>query len=326
MHPVSRRHLLGACGAAAFCLVSGTPVAAQDFPTKPMRFIVPFAPGGAADIIGRTIADKLGALYGKTIVVENTPGAGSNIGISAAAKAEPDGHTLVLGAVALAVNPFLYKTMPYDPQKDLAPLTLALETPNIVIVPASSDVKTIKDLVAKAKASPLNYASAGIGSSLHLAAELFKQQAGVDMAHVPYRGSSPALADLISGRIDVMFDNASTALPQVSAGTARAIAVTTSVRLNTLPDVPTVAEGGVTGYDMGNWWAVLTSSKVPAPIVAKLSADLRKVLADPAVQKQFATVSGRVIASSSEELAAHIAKETAKWKKVVETAGIKPNE
>lgn len=326
MRSISRRAALGAGSAAALYWLNSAPAGAQEFPSKQMRFIVPFAAGGAADIIGRTIADKLGALYGKTIVVENTPGAGSNIGISAAVRADPDGHTLVLGAVALAVNPFLYKTMPYDPLKDVAPLTLALETPNIVIVPVQSDIKSIKDLIAKAKITPLNYASAGIGSSLHLAAELFKQQAGVDLAHVPYRGSSPALADLMSGRIDVMFDNASTALPQVNGGTARAIAVTTSVRVSSLPDVPTVSESGVPGYDMGNWWAVFTSAKVPAPIVAKLSADLRKILADPEVQKQFATVSGRVIASSSDELAAHLVTETAKWKKVVETAGIKPNE
>ena len=204
-----------------------------------MRLIVPFAAGGAADIIGRTIADKLGTLYGKTIIVENMAGAGSNIGINAAVKAEPDGHTLVLGAIAVAINPFLYKSMPFDPAKDLAPLTLALETPNIVIVPATSNVQTLADLIAKAKTAPLNYASAGIGSSLHLAAELFKQQAKVDLAHVAYRGSNPALTDLIAGRMDVMFDNASTALPQIEAKTVRAIAVTTKQRLATLPDVPT---------------------------------------------------------------------------------------
>jgi tripartite-type tricarboxylate transporter receptor subunit TctC len=241
-------------------------------------------------------------------------------------KAEPDGHTLVLGAIAVAINPFLYKNMPFDPVKDLAPLTLALETPNIVIVPATSNVQTLADLIAKAKTAPLNYASAGIGSSLHLAAELFKQQAKVDLAHVAYRGSNPALTDLIAGRMDVMFDNASTALPQIAAKTVRAIAVTTKQRLATLPEVPTIAEAGIPGYEMGNWWALFTSAKVPPAITAKLSADLRKVLADPEVQKKIALVSGRIIASSSEELAAHVTAEAAKWKRVVETAGIQASQ
>jgi tripartite-type tricarboxylate transporter receptor subunit TctC len=325
MLTISRRGVLAGT-AVALSVLACRPAAAQEFPSKQMRLIVPFAAGGAADIIGRTIADKLGALYGKTIIVENMAGAGSNIGINAAVKAEPDGHTLVLGAIAVAVNPFLYKSMPFDPAKDLAPLTLALETPNIVIVPATSNVGTVADLIAKAKAAPLNYASAGIGSSLHLAAELFKQQAKVDLAHVAYRGSNPALTDLIAGRMDVMFDNASTALPQIEAKTVRAIAVTTKVRLATLPNVPTVAEAGVPGYEMGNWWAFFTSARVPSAITAKLSADLRKVLADPEVQKKITLVSGRIIASSSEELAAHLAAETSKWKSVVEAAGIRESQ
>ncbi len=295
---------------------------AQEFPSKQMRIIVPIAAGGAADIIGRAIADKLGALYGKTVIVENLPGAGSNLGILAAVKAEPDGHTLVLGAIGVAANKSLYKIMPYDPVKDLAPLTLALETPNVVIVPASSSVKSVQDFIALAKAKPTTYASAGVGTSLHLAAELFKQQAGIDIAHVPYRGSSPALTDLITGRIDIMFDNASTALPQIQAGTVRAIAVTTRTRIDQLPDVPTVAEAGLRDYEMGNWWALFVTARTKPEIVSKLSTDLRKILADPDLKKRFADVSGRVVASSAEELAQHVDREIQKWREVAGAAGI----
>lgn len=325
MPAISRRSTLAGI-AVVLSLLPFRPAASQEFPSKQMRLIVPFAAGGAADIIGRTIADKLGTVYGKTIVVENMAGAGSNIGINAAVRAEPDGHTLVLGAIAVAINPFLYKSMPFDPAKDLSPLTLALETPNIVIVPATSNVYSVADLIAKAKAAPLNYASAGIGSSLHLAAELFKQQAKVDLSHVAYRGSNPALTDLIAGRMDVMFDNASTALPQIEAKTVRAIAVTTRQRLASLPDVPTVAEAGIPGYEMGNWWALFTSAKVPPAITAKLSADLRKALADPDVRQKITLVSGRIIASSPEELATHIASESTKWKSVIEAAGIRESQ
>jgi tripartite-type tricarboxylate transporter receptor subunit TctC len=300
---------------------------AQDYPTKPIQLIVPFAAGGAADIIGRTIAEKLTQTYGRQVVVENRGGAGSNIGISAAAKSPPDGYTLVLASIAVAVNPWLFKSMPYDPAKDLTPLTLALETPNVVLVPASSPIKNIKDLIAfskeKVKSGGATYGSAGIGSSLHLAAEVFRQKANVELTHVPYRGSSPALTDLISGRIDLMFDNASTALPQVQGGAVRAIAVTTKDRIAALPDVPTIAESGVPGFELGNWWAIFGPGQMPPALADRISADIRKVLADPEVQKRFADVSGRVIASTPQELAAHLTKESARWKQIVEAAGIR---
>lgn len=326
MSLLKRLSLIVAVIAAASTAAASTAVRAQDFPSGQMRLIVPFAAGGAADIIGRAIAEKLGALYGRTIIVENMPGAGSNIGITAAVRAQPDGHTLVLASVAVAANVALFKSLPFDPLKDLAPLTLALETPNVVIVPAISDVKTIPDLLAHVKKGSSSYASAGIGSSLHLAAELFKQQAGVDITHVPYRGSSPALTDLITGRIDVMFDNASTALPQVQGGKVRAIAVTTKDRIAQLPDVPTVAESGLPGYEMSNWWALYVTAKTPPAVVAKLSADLRKALADPELAKRFDDMSGRIVASSAEELAAHTAREVKKWERVVESAGIRASQ
>ena len=298
---------------------------AQEFPRKSIRLIVPFAAGGAADIIGRTISDKLGQLYGQTVVVENVSGAGSNLGIATGLKAEPDGHTIMLASVAVAVNPALYNSMPYDPLIDLAPLTLALETPNVVIVSAQSKIKTMQDLVAAAKAGPMSYGSAGVGSSLHLAAELFKQQARIDMTHVPYRGSSPALADLMAGRIDVMFDNASTALPQVQGGTVRAIAVTTKARIAAV-DALAVSESGFPGYEMSNWWAFFVSAKTPPAIAAKLSTDLRKVLAEPDVKRRFDEIGGIVIGSTADEMRTHLANETRKWRAVVDAAGIRASQ
>ncbi len=318
---IDRRSLIAS---AASLLAS--PALAQAFPSKGLQLIVPFAPGGAADIIGRVVSDRLAALYGQSVVVENRAGAGSNTGLAALAKSEPTGHVFGLASIALAVNPSLYKTMPFDPRKDLAPLTLALATPNVVIVPAGSAIRTIGDLVAAAKAKPggLSYASAGSGSSLHLAAELFCQQAGVRMTHVPYRGSSPALQDLVGGRIDVMFDNASTAMPQVSGGTARAIAVTTAKRMAQLPDVPTVAEQGLPGYELANWWAFLAPAGTPAPIVARLSSDIRAVLQQDGARQGFQAISGDVIGSAPDVLAAHLAAEIARWKEIVAKAGIEP--
>jgi tripartite-type tricarboxylate transporter receptor subunit TctC len=302
------------------------PARAQTFPAKGLQLIVPFAAGGAADIIGRVVSERLAAAYGKSVIVENRPGAGSNTGLAALAKSEPTGHVFGLASIALAVNPSLYKAMPFDPQKDLAPLTLALETPNVVIVPATSAIRSIDDLIAAAKAKPggLSYASAGSGSSLHLAAELFCQQAGVTMTHVPYRGSAPALQDLVGGRIDVMFDNASTAMPQVAGGTARAIAVTTSKRIAALSDVPTVAEQGLPGYELANWWAFVAPAGTPASVVSKLSADIRAVLRQDGTRQSFQAISGDVIASTPEVLSAHLAAEVARWKVIIAKAGIEP--
>ncbi|MEH2481326.1 tripartite-type tricarboxylate transporter receptor subunit TctC [Nitrobacteraceae bacterium AZCC 2146] len=310
------------------CIAIGASrAAAQEYPTKPIQLIVPFAAGGAADIIGRTIAEKLSQTYGQQVIVDNRGGAGSNIGINAAAKSAPDGYTLVLASIAVAVNPWLFKSMPYDPVKDLTPLTLALETPNVVLVPTASPIKNVKDLIAfakeKAKSGGATYGSAGVGSSLHLAAEVFRQKANIELTHVPYRGSSPALTDLMADRIDLMFDNASTALPQVQGGSLRAIAVTTKERIAALPDVPTIDESGVPGFELGNWWAIFGPGQMPPALAERISADIRKVLADPDVQKRFADVSGRVIASSPQELAAHLAKESAKWKQIVDAAGIR---
>jgi len=299
---------------------------AQSFPTKPIRLIVPFAAGGAADIIGRVVANGLSTTVGQQVVVENKPGAGSNLGVDTMVKAPADGYTFALASIAVAVNQFLYKSMPFDPLKDMAPLTLALETPNIVIVPKDSPIKSIADLIAAAKTKQggLTYASAGIGSSLHLAAELFQQKAGVRLEHVPYKGSNPALTDLMANRIDVMFDNLSTALPQVQGGNARAIAVTTAKRVVSLPDVPTVAEAGVPGYEVANWWAFFAPMQTPAPVLAYLSEHIRDVVRGDDARKRFADIGGTVVASSPEELAKHLAIEIEKWRDTIKAAGISP--
>jgi tripartite-type tricarboxylate transporter receptor subunit TctC len=318
---IDRRSLL--VGTAA---LAATPLHAQSFPNRQMQLVVPFAAGGAADIIGRTVTDRLTQLYGRQVVVENRPGAGSNTGIASAAKAEPDGHTFALASVALAVNPSLYRAMPFDPVRDLAPLTLALETPNIVIVPKDSAVRSVADLVAAAKAKPkaITYASAGVGSSLHLAAELFKQKAGVDLTHVPYRGSSPALTDLIGGRIDVMFDNASTAMPQIEGGMVRAIGVTTAKRIASLPDVPTVSEQGIADYALANWWAFVAPARTPAAIIERLSTDIRAALTHESSRKNFVAISATTLATTPDELRRHLAVEIERWKDIVGKAGIEP--
>jgi tripartite-type tricarboxylate transporter receptor subunit TctC len=323
MNLINRRNFIAGAGAVT---VAPRAVWAQTFPNKPLRLIVPFAAGGAADIIGRTVADGMGPLIGQQVVVENKPGAGSNLGLDTMVKSEPDGYTFALASIAVAVNQFLYKSMPYDAVKDLAPLTLALETPNVVIVPKDSPIKSIADLIAAAKTKNggLSYASAGVGSSLHLAAELFMQKSGISLAHIPYKGSNPALTDLIAGRVDVMFDNLSTALPQVEGNTVRAIAVTTAKRVASLPNVPTIAEAGVPGYEMANWWAFFAPARTPAPATAFLSENIRNVVNGDAAKKRFADIGGTVVASTQESLSQHLAAEVAKWGKTIKTTGLTP--
>lgn len=314
------RRMLLAGVVAGFSL----PAAAQKRMPRQTTLIVPFAAGGAADIIGRAVADRLGAMSGSTIIVENRGGAGSNVGLAAVAKAEPDGSVIGLASIALAVNPSLYRAMPFDPLRDLAPLTLALETPNVVIVPATSPIRSVADLIAAAKAKPdgLSYASAGIGSSLHLAAILFCQQAGVAMTHVPYRGTNPALGDLISGRIDVMFDNASTAVPQTVGGTVRAIAVTTAERIAALPDIPTVSEAGLRGYLLSNWWGSVAPAGLPPESAGQLTANLRAALRDEATRSSVRNISGTIVASDADEFRAHLHRESSRWRDILAAARV----
>jgi tripartite-type tricarboxylate transporter receptor subunit TctC len=313
--------LAATVGAGSF---TALPVAAQAFPTKPVTIVVPFAAGGTTDILARVIGDALKNELGQPVVVDNRAGAGGNIGAALAAKANADGHTLFMGTVGThAINQSLYKKLPYDPLKDFAPLTRVAMVPNLLVANPARPYKTVKELVAYAKANPgkVTFGSSGNGSSIHLSGELFNSLAKVDMIHVPYKGSAPAVTDLVGGQIDIMFDNMPSAIQHVRSGRLKAIAVTTAKRSPELPDVPTIAEAGVPGYEATSWFGLFTNANVPAPVVAKLNAAIVKVLAKPEVQKKLAEQGAEPYSEKPEQFAEFIRKETAKWSQVVKAAG-----
>jgi tripartite-type tricarboxylate transporter receptor subunit TctC len=261
---------------------------------------------------------------GQPVVVDNRAGAGGNIGGQAAARATPDGYTIFMGTVGThAINQALYKKMPFDPIKDFAPLSRVAMVPNLLVANPSQPYKNVKELIAYAKANPgkLNFGSSGSGSSIHLSGELFKQMAGVDMQHVPYRGSAPAVSDLLGGQIAIMFDNMPSAIPHVKGGKLRPLAVTTAKRSPALPDVPTIAESGVPGYEATSWFGLLAPAGTPAPVVAKLNASILKALANPEVKKKLAEQGAEAAGEKPEQFAAFIVAETAKWGKVVKESG-----
>ena len=321
---LKRRVFVLATAAAA---VSLSPLAAQAqpaFPTKPITIIVPFSAGGTTDILARVVGLYMGNDLGQPVVVDNRAGAGGNIGGQAAARAAADGYTLFMGTVGThAINQSLYKKMPFDPIKDFAPLSRVAMVPNLLVANPSQPYKNVKEMIAYAKANPnkINFGSSGNGSSIHLSGELFKQMAGVDMQHVPYRGSAPAVSDLLGGQISVMFDNMPSAIPHVKGGKLRALAVTTAKRSPALPDVPTIAEAGVPGYEATSWFGLLAPAETPAPIVAKLNASILKALADPEVKKKLAEQGAEPYGEKPEQFAAFIQAETTKWGKVVKDSG-----
>jgi tripartite-type tricarboxylate transporter receptor subunit TctC len=307
--------LLAATAASAF---------AADYPTKPIRLVVPFAAAGTTDFLARAIAQKLGHNLGTTVIVDNRPGAGGNIGSDIVAKSDPDGYTLLLGTVGThAINASLYKKMPYDTVKDFAPITLVASVPNIVVVNPSVPVKSIKELLALAKSKPgqLSFASSGNGSSIHLSGELFKSMAGVDMLHVPYKGSGPAVADLVGGQVNLMFDNMPSSLPHVKSGRLRAIAVTSAKRSPAAPDLPTIAESGVPGYEAVAWFGVLAPAGTPPAIVKKLNAEIIKVLKSPDVAERLSSQGAEPVSNTPEQFSAYIKSEMAKWAKVIKASG-----
>ncbi|MDJ1159875.1 tripartite tricarboxylate transporter substrate binding protein [Chelatococcus sp. SYSU_G07232] len=298
---------------------------AETYPARPVRLVVPFAAGGATDVIARTLADQIGKDWKQQLVVENKPGAGSNIGIEQVARAEPDGHTILIASIGLAVNRYLYKTLGYDPLASFAPVSLICHVPNVMAVPPDSPAKSVQDFIAKARAAPgkLTFASSGIGTSLHLSGELFQRMAGVKLTHVPYRGSAPALNDLMGGRVDVIFDNITSILPQVQGGTVRALAVTSARRVPAAQDLPTIAESGVPGFDVSSWFALFAPAKTPADIVTKLQGASLAALAAPAVRKRLEDLGALVVGSSQAELTAHLQSEMDKWGKLIAEGGIK---
>jgi len=310
--------VLGLAASAAF---------AQPFPSKPLRMLVGFPPGGANDIVARIVANRLTETLGQSVVVENRPGASGVIAADVVAKAAPDGYTLFLGSTGTnSIAPSLNAKMPYDPVNGLAPVGLVGVAPSALVVNAAVPAQNVREFVALAKSrtgKPLTYASSGAGTTLHLGGELFKQLAGVDLLHVPYKGNAQALNDLIGGQVDMIISALPPALPLANAGKVRILGVATRERLRSAPELPTVAEQGVPGYEMSTWYGVFATGGSPANAIERLSADLRKAVADPKVREQIAGQGVDPQSSTAEEFRALVRDEIAKWARVVKAAGIK---
>ena len=299
---------------------------AQAWPAKPIRFIVPFPPGGATDVLTRTIAPKLGEGLGQQVVVENRAGAGGMIGVEAVAKAPPDGYTLVLSTVGpVSINPSLYSKMPFDPVRDLAPVTLAGDIFNVLIVHPTLPAQSVKALVALARSRPgeLNYGSSGIGAADHLSAELFQSMTKTKMVHVPYKGGPLAMVDLLSGNLQLMFSTVPTAIGLIKSRKLNALAITNSKRYPMLPDLPTVAEAGIPGFAVNNWCGVFVGGATPPETVARLNAELVKVLALPDVKKRLLDTGIDAVSNTPQQFAAYVREETTRWAAVIRNANVK---
>ncbi len=321
---LNRRRFTGLAAACAIAPALRGNAAAQAYPNRVVRLVVPFTPGGGIDAIGRIVGGRLSEMWGQQVVVENKPGAGANLGIEYVARAAPDGYTMLITAGGLTVNQFLFPSINYDPVADFAPVSLLCLFPNLLVVPKDSKFQSAAEIIAYAKANPgkLTYASPGHGSSPHMAAELFKYLAKVNITHVPYRGASPGYTDLIAGRVDLHFAVMASGLPLVQTGQLRALAVTTANRQQTAPDVPTVAETGLPGYEMSSWFAFVMPAKTPAEIIRKINADTNAVLAEPAVKARFDKLGVVPAGSTPEALGAHLKAEMDKWGPVIKAAGI----
>src|SRR5882672_2199559 len=318
-------HVLKYCALAAFAI--STLAQAQAYPSRPIRMIVAYPPGGGTDIVGRIVAQKLGETLGQSIVVENRGGASGNIGTEVAAHAVPDGYTVLMGNVAPnAINVSLFKNLPFDLVADFAPVSLVASTPNILVVHPSTPARTVKEVVALAKARPgtLNFASAGVGSSSHLAGELFRVLAHADIVHVPYKGAGPAMVDVLSGQVQLYFATMPAAMPHVKSGKLAPIAVASARRSPALPDAPTIAESGVPGYEASTWYGLLAPAHAPDAAIARLHQGVVQVLGDAALRDKLAGQGFEAIGDSPGEFAAYIKSEIAKWGKVIRDAGIRP--
>jgi len=318
---LNRRQLLSAA-ALTFSLPA---VAQSSYPGKPITLLVPFAAGGTTDILARLIGRHLATRLGGVVLVDNKPGAGGGIGAALVARAEGDGHTLLMGTVGThTINQFLYKKLSYDPFKDFSPVALVATVPNVLVVKAGQPYKSVKDLIAAAEAAPgkLTYASAGNGTSIHLCGALFEQMAHVSMRHVPYRGSAPAITDLLGGQTTCMFDNLPSSLPHIKSGALRAIAVTTAKRSSVLPETPSVAESGVAGYDAGSWFGVWAPAATPAELVVRLNGEIRHILAQPDVKEVLRAQGAEVAPGTPAEFESFIQSEARKWSNVVDAAKV----
>jgi tripartite-type tricarboxylate transporter receptor subunit TctC len=304
-----------------------TMVAAQTFPSKPIHVVVPYATGGAVDTVARLVGQRLAERLGQAVLVENKAGASANLGMDAVAKATPDGHTLLMSANALATNGHLFAKLPFNPQTDLVPVVKIADAPLVMVVPAASPAKSMKELLALAKKQPgmLTYASAGNGSSGHLGGEALKQATGIFVLHIPYKGGAPALTDLIGERISFMPLNPLEVMPHIKSGKLRALAVTSAKRLPLLPDVPTLAEVGVKGLEMSVWWGLVAPAGTPKETVNRLNTETQNLLAEPAVLARLTDMGAVVNTGSAEDFAGFVRRETVRWGQVIKAASIKPD-
>lgn len=301
-------------------------LAAQPFPAKQIRLVVPYPPGGPLDTVARLLGQKVAASLGHPVIVDNVPGAGGNIGAATVAKAAPDGYTLLMGAVAThAINPALYPSMPYDAGKDFAAVTQVASTPNVLVVNPAIPANSVAEFVAYAKSRPgkLNFGSGSTGSAGHLAGELFKSLAGVDMAHIPYKGAAAAMQDLVGGRVDLMFDNLASSLAQVKGGRVRALAVTTAKRSPLAPELPTIAESGLPGFDISTWFGIFVPAGTPRPVIDRLHDAFVAALASPDVREKMLNLGAEPVGNTPEAFAAYVSAEAAKYAKLVRSSGAK---
>ena len=329
--PVAARFrpaLAAFAAAGVVALHVGVAQAAEAYPTRPVRLVVPFVPGGPSDVLGRVFAQRLGEQIGQQVIIDNRGGAGGIIGTEIVARAEPDGHTLLFGTIGThGINSAIYRKLPYDPERDFAPVTLVVAAINLLVVHPSVPARSVQELVALAHAKPggLSYASAGVGSSQHLAAELLKASAKIDLLHIPYKGGGAALPDLMGGKVQLMFIGISSVQEFVRQGRLRPLAVATPARSPAMPDIPTVAESGYPGFEVGAWHGVLAPRGTPAALVARLHAEIGRVTGDAAVKDRFVSMGAIPMASTTPEaFAAYIRAEIAKYRKLLADAGIKP--
>jgi len=314
---------------AAAALVAMAPLAlhaAEPFPGKQIRFVVPYPPGGPLDTVARLLGQKVSASIKHPVVIDNVPGAGGNIGAGTVARAAPDGYTILMGAVAThAINPTLYPTIPYDAEKDFVAVTQVASTPNVLVVNPALEATTVAEFIKLAKSKPgkLNFGSGSTGSAGHLAGELFKSLAGIDMAHIPYKGAAAAMQDLIGGRVDLMFDNFASSAAQVKAGRVRALAVTTAKRSALAPELPTIAESGLPGFDISTWFGIFVPAGTPRPVVDRLHDEFVKALAAPDVREKMLNLGAEPVGNTPGEFAAYVRSEAAKYAKLVKASGAK---
>ncbi|MCX7893246.1 MAG: tripartite tricarboxylate transporter substrate binding protein [Burkholderiales bacterium] len=326
--PAASRRLAGIAACAAAMLLASAPGAAiaQGYPTKPIRFVVPFPPGGATDIITRTVAQKLSEQLGQPVVVDNKPGAGGAIGSDLVAKAAPDGYTILMATTSThSIGPALNARLPYNPERDFAPVSLVATSPNLLVVTPAIPVNNLREFIAYARAHPgqLNFASSGTGTIVHLSGELFKRMAGLDMVHVPYKGTALAVPDLINGQVTMIFDNIVSAMPQVKSGKVKVLAITSAKRSSLVPDVPTMAEAGLPGYTSDTYFGVFAPAGTPKEIVDRLSREIARAVNAPEVRDRLAAQGAEAVGGPPAELAAAVRGDAEKWGRVIREAGVK---